>query len=1641
MSDHVPSNPPGGPPPGGGAPLQSPGPAAADPDSMARRPAERGSSPVSEALPRTAPPIRAGTGPDAAMGQGSGGLGSGGLGAADCNAALERARDRLRKDEADGPLLSLRLSDHIRGLIRIAAMPLDAIYDLIASEEIIRLETLQAQPDTLAPDELTDAFRTALLAGRLANEAFLAAIRDGHGEDIDDLDYPLAERSLRDRIRDRLGMPRSRAVAGVQSRGALARAEGLPDHYDLPLSNKAKDKGAGPTGLQTLLTRSECARKHDELLALHLEARSARGTGAAYAVFGVLRWRDPEGARRLAPLLLQPIAPLPLQREDGDCGRLRGQSAALQLNPLLADVLDDLGVALPSWREGEPPAAYLARATPVLEARADWQVLPQALLGAFDLTPARLIADLAPWRWPMAAGRGAGAFLTADPVSPPETECFDFEPETALDDALAQGAIAIEAPTGTDDADAVRALVTAAWSRGESVLVVSPKWASLERIGAALRAPFRDQDLGPFVLDGRAADRRAGQILAALRARHDLGETELAAIPDAGATKDELEQLESILEALDAPFGATGLTPDVIFRRTKDVRALASPPPFETLDIPQAEQFTPERQERCRRAIEALETAWSQARKSGLSAPEASPWARLSDAFSSENLANLIPDLDRWIEALSTLEKAGTHLAERFGTSVPATRGHVSALVAMVPDGRILRTIQADPVLETILPVLAEPAHESAARRLHGLWKQLDAIDTDLRRAFDDVSAVTGRTDDMALLVQAWTRSTAPRETLSAIRTRMDDLEAQVDTIGKDRSFLASLVEPLGIRPPDTPQDLDLLQEAAALIEDVPRAGLTANRERLAEADGPALLADIGEDVRTLRARHKSLNRHMKIGQPANPRTLAQAAGILARTSPMMRLFSRRYAKAIKIRNRYLRKPIRPKAAPAMLRTLSDYHARVMDFQRREHPHALLGPVFRGINTDLSVVNALNHFMDGTWHLRQAGAFGELLSEALHTRPADRLMVFAQEMASGAGAHADLIRKRMIRAGADSLETLDLNLQMRQDASDHILALSNSLGLLDEVGLAQATDALTRLRQRSNLVSNELPPLAEAMTALEGAGYERDRPQRRQATLSVIDGMVPPKGLSVDPARWRKIILTSPALKDVAALEEARTAAAAAVADCTMLETEIGNRIGQSISSLTGKSAERELSFEDAKAWAKAAKAIDPAVGQTVSRTRAAAIDSGLAPLIEALERNAIREGLRALFEKVFFLSLSRRLAHHPVLGTMKAPDRAKLDHRCAELRVALQDALKTSLRRDLLRRPLPPGAGGLTPESARERSLLPHVLNETLPVARLYDRAPQSLQALMPCWLTDPGSLPILVPDPQTVFDLVIVTDAGACAETDALSGALRARKAIIIGDPAQIGPPPRPGPHLDWARPEPGPDKRPQPLFSAAAERSGIATQLDTLLADADPDLTAFAYCLGHGEPVETAEAPHGRLSIRRVTGFAPGPVNEEEARRIVEAALHHVTHSPDLSLGICAATAAQANLIRSLLMEQAADPALSAFRARWAGGHWQFGVHTADSAMGYIWDRTLVSLVCARARPSWPAPRSFWAFSREDGLQVLTTLLARARGGVTVFSSLTADEMPPGSDSIDQPPGVRGLHALLSLMGPSAPDTEGA
>ena len=319
-------------------------------------------------------------------------------------------------------------------------------------------------------------------------------------------------------------------------------------------------------------------------------------------------------------------------------------------------------------------------------------------------------------------------------------------------------------------------------------------------------------------------------------------------------------------------------------------------------------------------------------------------------------------------------------------------------------------------------------------------------------------------------------------------------------------------------------------------------------------------------------------------------------------------------------------------------------------------------------------------------------------------------------------------------------------------------------------------------------------------------------------------------------------------------------------------------------------------------------------------------------------------------------------------------------------------------------------------------------------PIRRLLARAGRATLGLKPCFMMSPLSLAKFLPSNAMSFDLLVIDEASQMKPEDALGGLLRAKQAIVVGDPHQLPP-------TDFfARVAPVDDA---PAVAENDEPDDIEAELildwslktyptprrlkwhyrskcESLIAFSNKEFYA-SKSGSRGDLITFPSPKPGAFSVDliRVNGAYKASRNPTEAARVVEAAIDFMIWHADLppadvpTLGIVAINIEQRDAIREEFNRSGRDEAVDRYlKACGSGtakrGPEEFFIKNLENVQGDERDVILISLTYGREPAQTRVMQRFGPIARTQGHRRLNVLFTRARRRVVVFSSMGSDDV---------------------------------
>ncbi|HSS63459.1 MAG TPA: DUF3320 domain-containing protein, partial [Gammaproteobacteria bacterium] len=417
-------------------------------------------------------------------------------------------------------------------------------------------------------------------------------------------------------------------------------------------------------------------------------------------------------------------------------------------------------------------------------------------------------------------------------------------------------------------------------------------------------------------------------------------------------------------------------------------------------------------------------------------------------------------------------------------------------------------------------------------------------------------------------------------------------------------------------------------------------------------------------------------------------------------------------------------------------------------------------------------------------------------------------------------------------------------------------------------------------------------------------------------------------------------------------------------------------------------------------------------------RVRNEAIDAGLGPLVDAVERGDVAPGwISRCFECSYCRWwVSEVVQADSVLRTFNSAER---NDRIQEFR-HLDDSF-TELTRRHIRAGLCLGLPRRDEiAQASEFSVLRRELEKKArhkPLRQLISEIPSALGRLSPCLLMSPLSVAQYLPPDQAIFDLVIFDEASQITVWDAVGAMARGRRSIVVGDPKQLPP------TSFFSRSEEELDEDDEfegDLESILDECLGAglpARNLEWHYRSEHESLIAFSNhryydgsLITFPSPLTYDRAVRCRHVHDGVYGRGGTRTNRVEARAVVAEVIKRLKRSSfkdsNRSIGVVTFNVEQQRLIEDLLDEERVkDPSIEQFFSE--DRFESLFVKNLESVQGDERDLILFSVTFGPDAEGFVS-MNFGPLNRDGGERRLNVAITRARGELLVFTSLRSEQI---------------------------------
>lgn len=1546
--------------------------------------------------------------------------------------AVAKLRAKLIDLSRKSPLIAFKHTSRSASQLRFVDERPDLLFEKLNSGSM-GFEPLPGEEQTPA-DERTPTFGIAYERARLTDAEFLAATEKLGDAEGDARAWQDAERALRGRVRQQLGLPKLEYGKSLDV-AALARAHGFDPSYDLKMSDDG-DVAAHHEDdqIRVLLTRKELDRRLksiDDRATSHLRET---GHHTLHLAFGFVQWfeDDESDLASHAPLLLLPVK---LAKDEGRAKkdyRLNVWEGGLEVNvALIEKAREHWGLQLPALRENETPESYFVRVKAVLAEGRRLTLRTYVTLSV--LPPMVLWRDLDPAKWPdgaFAAHRllpglvGAAEIVGVDgddtiiDIDDPEHEArvpalitdADASQHKAIMDMAAGRDMAIEGPPGTGKSQTITNMIATALSQGKRVLFVAEKQAALRVVSDRLRAA----GFGPLLLELHGDKASRTDVYAGVRERLDARPRFDTRVLE--EKRSELRRhrdlLRRYLSLVRTPLGKTGLTAHDLAWREIRLRKLFD-----------------------RDQVRALESRWQ---PEGISELDPSTLQENREVLAQFGKALLAarPDEEcaatRWTEAeklnpfdqsvaLEAAAAAGN--AARAVAEVAAKLAELGTQLPAPGDDEILEASEQLSALATFscsdeAIVGAALHHRSACVELlsaQAEWrKQRDAIEGDVERP-EAVTQAAAQALAEALVVDDCPETLADARHLQAIHER---LGASLARAGRDIERLCGQLSDGGNTSTAKAQKVALI--LARLGQASPSISALLSNS-LVETAADAVIAATSREAEGLQAEQEAVIALVQSDAlHADPAELEELADTIETTGAVARLFSGRYKAAWRRAARLCTDSSDRIQAASHLRRAASYSRARRTFLQESKAQALFpAMLWNGHDSDFASLAAARN----------------LISEA-----AAQLATLDETSALRGWLAADESERRTLSASCDRFAALLAEMAEAGLAEVPLGDLENSCAART-AGLRRLveTSAAIGLAETAHYRRSTGDTIAESVLQLHAAKDAFDLLREQPIFSWATDVSEPLQDLESSLAEIEALRSVSGPINILNVISGTATPVAllSAVKACAADLESVVKSWETASDQLWDEAKLDTADLCDEASWEQASKILGElstdrqgiSLAADLLKYRAAVAERGLTPFADAATAKEVpAEKIDDLYELIAVSALLRSFLGGDGqelgrLGSLSL-DAARQSFKKVDKDLHKLEAAAIVARR-LADKP-PIGVGYGRKADFTELRLLENEVGLTRPRTPLRDvvhRAGQALQVLKPVWMMSPTSIAQFIRPGSLNFDLLIIDEASQMRPEFSVSCIMRADQFVVVGDANQLPP----SDHFQVAGQEDGDDdgdgvgvnEGTESILDLANQRFRTKPRLKWHYRSQHESLIQFSNREFYHRDLVVFPSPMANddalLGVKcfYAPSFFPDTVyeasiNQREAELVIEQAFGLMQTHPERSIGIVAMNAKQTELLqnefdRLIVEEERVRKYVEAF----AGTIDEFFIKNLENVQGDERDIILISTVYGPDK-NGAVRQNFGLMNREVGWRRLNVLVSRAKMSCRLITSLRPDDV---------------------------------
>lgn len=1566
------------------------------------------------------------------------------------NESIEQLRTKLLDFSRRNNLINFTQNDRTRRVLRVVdEVPATLLKELTdGGMQFVPLPDIDEEPE----DERTEEFRVTLAAAQATDEKYLEATEELQGTAEDEQSANTALRSLKDKVREQLGLPIIRRGEQINIR-AHALAHGLDPNFEL--LTEERDEKHRDKYIQTLLMPDDLEKRLRSIYGNYRDVINDKGLNVFYACFGFLKWVEQANSdqENTSPLILLPVE---IDRRKSGSGyeyTFSAEDAEPIVNQTLIEKLKQDGFTIPEFipdddddRQNEPIhdqsclERYFSEMEEAIRGQRKWSVARWVSFGFLNYQDIVIFNDLSPGNWPDAdallghellarllGGLSANEVASIDEIRDIDTLTIhkeiphlvlpaDSSQHSAVIHALEGKPLVIQGPPGTGKSQTIANLIAALVTRGKRVLFLAEKQPALN----VVKNRLMDVGLGDLVFDPKVSGDRA-EVYAALRRRlelepgsqnHKAGYYACGEYGDlktrSGFERHEAErQASDLIELIKSSADYAGKLEErtaycgksfcELIWLTENVRNALS-----DLKLPSSYLDQP---------LERLSTG------------QLEDMRRLISRFHEvlDTSSEIMIDL-RGFSGLRLNSLELPFLQERAGRCRDMASDVADKIAKLGLPGHAETISEQFAVMNELIKVFDHldgfdsgivefVAHNDRAGQL--VEDAMDADDERMRLveecpflgglSFERKAELVDAASGLDIILNSEQHLARGTFSLSGLKTTMDrndSLKAGFEALLHELEIKTGIGSSVGfgdLRGIVDSLDITKTKRWSCLFEDV-------NSDRLTKDTADVLEGLLGRITRIQSEIRKlpsgvdfpAIFREYRIAELEELKSSFDNITIWNTLFPTSRQ-TKSTLSTIGIN------PARKDLARIWLQRLIDCCEQVAKLN--DDPDDAL--IFA--NNDKSVferdIEERRDIISGIRHLSRIrdDNGSDIIRDLSLTAIADIGIII-----SNAG---DLMKDTEALLGpefaASTIEDIPSRIMAAVDHVRQTIANAGALGIHNDIKIGNVTKN-----------GGFKATVTGYFDAVEGCFVEglnsggRDILDNAKKCADIVTDLR--KLVGDDSREWLNRFLNSDVCVRAAtgALDE--------------LEKSLGD-FGEEFKN--GWLAEFDVSEAPESVSEVTEFLEDLASSNTVDLTRSferIAVDDEISRSVDPLffkllSRVVETNGLidREMAEKIFVLRTSQAILRNHVRDSgvdwSQARNRAwrskdafkKLDGDISRhaVKLALQNCCDAAV---------PRGTDYGPKRDWTENALIRNELHKErrhIPVWQLVKRAADALLALQPVWFLNPVGVSQFLPRRSGMFDVVIIDEASQMLPEKAIAGIARGRNVVVVGDNKQMPPSNWMKAAIDFG--EDGDEEiDAESILDLAQQRVGNSVSLRWHYRSHHPDLIRFSNHNFYDSKLEIFPAPNREGTTLGVTGIkvdgiCKGQVNQIELEEVIIQAREMMERHPDESLGIVAINRPQMELIKQAI-ETSSDPVIRGYLERWDNDPLNaLFVRNLENVQGDERDNIIISTVYARDENGKLFQR-FPSVAKKNGHRRLNVLITRAKKRVILITSLNVGDV---------------------------------